>query len=280
MTDGQRQHDALDDVFDDVLIENTAQTVYKRLAEIEHKRLAIQSRWVWELIQNARDASTGSNGLHVRVNLRPEELIFQHNGAPFRDREIAHLILHGTTKQATGGVGRFGTGFITTHLISRHIRVRGKLVDDRCFDFDLNRDGANADELRVAMRASREEFRASIDRQVAEVALPFTTEFRYPLNEHTLDVVKSGMDSLRTCVPYLLAFNPALTSVSIDDDGTVTTWTKSPATPLVSGIVAIEVTDTTSTPGSTVIIAGDTDVQVAMLIHGYPQAVSYPGNVP
>lgn len=280
MADDQWQHDAFDDVFHDVLIENTAQTIYKRLAAIEHKRLAIQSRWIWELIQNARDASTGLNGLHVRVNLRPEELIFQHNGAPFKDREIAHLILHGTTKQAADGVGRFGTGFITTHLISRHIRVRGKLVDGRCFDFDLNRDGTNADELRVAMWASSEEFRASIDRQLAEVAWPFTTEFRYPLNEHTLDVVKSGMDSLRTCVPYLLAFNPVLTSVSIDDDGIVTTWTKSPATAPVSGTVAFEVACTTSTPGSTVIIAGETDVQVAMLIQGNPQAVSYPENVP
>jgi hypothetical protein len=41
----------------DVLIENTGQTVLKHLRALEDLRSLVMSRWIWELLQNARDGA-------------------------------------------------------------------------------------------------------------------------------------------------------------------------------------------------------------------------------
>src|SRR5205814_7069377 len=141
--------------------ENNAQEVFKRLEELDNQRLVLASRWVWELVQNARGVAGSQNDLAIEFAVEGDHLRFRHNGALFRDREIAHLILHGSTKHDPRDIGKFGSGFITTHLISRRVRVRGSLVDGRTFDFELNREGKDATELREAMKRSKEQFQAS-----------------------------------------------------------------------------------------------------------------------
>src|SRR5712671_4912466 len=99
----------LDSVFTDVLVENNAQEVFRGLEGLEHERLTLASRWVWELIQNARDTTGMGNQLKIEVALDGDHLAFRHNGDLFSDREIAHLILHGSTKCDSQEIGRFGT---------------------------------------------------------------------------------------------------------------------------------------------------------------------------
>jgi len=51
---------------------------------------------------------------------------------PFEPKEIVHLIFHGSTKFDTRDeLARFGSGFLSTHLVSRVVRVRGRLTDGR-----------------------------------------------------------------------------------------------------------------------------------------------------
>ena len=51
-----------------VLTENTAQAVFKYLDDQESNRATWQNRWIWELLQNARDASkTSNNRLIVKI---------------------------------------------------------------------------------------------------------------------------------------------------------------------------------------------------------------------
>ena len=53
-----------------VLVENTAQAVFKHLDRIEDNRAALGNRWIWELLQNARDATSGEG---VRIWIRVTE---------------------------------------------------------------------------------------------------------------------------------------------------------------------------------------------------------------
>ena len=67
-----------------VLTENTAQAVFKYFTDQESNRARWQNRWIWELLQNARDASkTSNNRLIVKIQYNSEELVFLHNGSGF-----------------------------------------------------------------------------------------------------------------------------------------------------------------------------------------------------
>lgn len=211
--------DNLDKVFDNVVYENNAQEVFKKLADLDNKRNILVSRWVWELIQNARGTAGSQPTLQVEVVLNQTHLLFRHNGANFKYREIAHLIYHGSSKHDPGDIGKFGSGFITTHLLSRQVRVRGTLLDGRSFDFILNRDGKDAPELRAAMETSKADFIASLDGKPEAVPAPFTTEYAYPLHESIREVVLKGIESLRLSAPYIFAFNFMLQRLKISTPG-------------------------------------------------------------
>jgi hypothetical protein len=80
-----------------VLADNTAQAVRNYLKKLFQEEAKFRGRWIWELLQNARDASS-PNGVHVWLTLRPDRVVFRHDGLPFTYKNIAHLIYHGTTK--------------------------------------------------------------------------------------------------------------------------------------------------------------------------------------
>src|ERR1035437_284097 len=197
----------LDEVFNDVVYDNNAQEVFKKLKALDNDRDLLVSRWVWELIRNARGTAGSHAALEIEVALGGDRLTFRHNGACFKDREIAHLILHGSTKHDPRDIGKFGSGFITTHLISRRVRVCGSLIDGRTFDFELNRDGADAAELREAMKRSKEEFQASLGQAAQPVPAPYTTEYAYPVSAPIRPVVVKGIEALRQSAAYIFAFN-------------------------------------------------------------------------
>jgi hypothetical protein len=50
------------------LVENTAQAIFKHLDRLEDHRKRFESRWVWELLQNARDAATPA-GVSIEMEL-------------------------------------------------------------------------------------------------------------------------------------------------------------------------------------------------------------------
>lgn len=82
---------------DKALVESTAQGIFNTLRELEGGRSIHENRWPWELRQNAVDVAK-SSGVDCTFILTENELTFTHNGNPFKMKEIAHLIYHGSTK--------------------------------------------------------------------------------------------------------------------------------------------------------------------------------------
>lgn len=76
--------DNLDEVFNDVVYDNNAQEVFKKLHALDNERDLLVSRWVWELIQNARGTAGSQAKLQIEVSLEDQHLIFRHNGALLR----------------------------------------------------------------------------------------------------------------------------------------------------------------------------------------------------
>ena len=125
-------------IFDDAIkradAENTGQRVYYTIQGLKQKPNETRKRWIWELLQNAHDARQveDERGIIVEIKYSQEELIFLHNGKRFNADEIAHLIRSGSTKDETDETthGQYGTGLLTTHLLSPKITISGQLKEE------------------------------------------------------------------------------------------------------------------------------------------------------
>jgi len=196
------------------LIANTAQGIFNYLKEIENKREIFEKRWIWELLQNALDAAAQDQKIEVEITKNDDQLTFTHDGRPFKLEEVAHLIYHGSTKREQD-IGKFGTGFLVTHLLSRKVNVKGIREDREKFDFLLDRNGTSPDEIKKLMEDTWEKYQKSL--VIIEENLHCTAEYVYPLSDISLKTVEEGIEALTRIAPYVLAFNDKLGVIKITD---------------------------------------------------------------
>jgi hypothetical protein len=221
------------------LVDNTAQSVFKYLEELENRKTQVKDRWIWELLQNARDASLKGSGVRVFLHIDSDTLVFRHNGQPFTHKEISHLIFHGSSK-GLNEIGHFGSGFITTHLISRRVQVRGRLKSGSSFNFELNRQANSAEELRSLMDGSWNAFLESLQ-QNDDSGDDFTTEFSYPMSSEAQSLVESGIRSLESCASYVMTFNPELVSIELELQSGRLLLTRGTSFDLEEGVTVTEI---------------------------------------
>jgi hypothetical protein len=246
-----------------VIASGNAQAVRRRLDEIEASRTENLNRWAWELLQNARDAAGAAGKLSVRVSFDGTKLTFRHDGPAFRDDEIAHLIFHGSTKRV--GIGRFGTGFISTHLLSRVVTIQGPLHDGTVFKFDLDRRGNDAAALQQSMDNSWEAMKASL-REGDTRGTDRYTSFTYSIGRDTEPVVRSGLKELRRVAPLILAFNPQFSSLSIQEDGEPVVYRVREREKPNGDLYELDIVDGSGREISTVIVSKRESVQVAIAV--------------
>ena len=209
--------DKIDDPFKSVYAAKTAQSVWNDLRSLKQLR---PIRWIWELLQNASDASPPINNyLIAEVKYRQGELVFSHNGRSFTELEVAHLIASGSTKyEDEESIGEFGTGFLTTHLLSLEIEVSGQLDNGQKFAFPLIRDMKSRQALYESMQQAEKDFKHSLNHPKTLIPQPFTTQFIYPIKESAVGTVRAGIETLEQCAPYVLVFNKKFDRINIDID--------------------------------------------------------------
>jgi len=78
---------SLDHELHEVFARNNAQEVFKALRNLEEYRERHQARWLWELIQNARDAHHPSRRMSIDITVSATEIRFRHNGRSFTRKE-------------------------------------------------------------------------------------------------------------------------------------------------------------------------------------------------
>lgn len=216
------QSENLDAVKDRVLTENTAQSVLKNLQNLRSNQAHFRERWIWELLQNARDAEAED----VSVRYDEDKVVFRHDGIDFTSEEITHLIYHGSTKvEDDETIGQYGSGFLTTHLLSPEIEVSGGFEDRQRFRFRLERRLGSVKDLTDSMNRAWEDFRAS--RAPSSDSGDSGTEFIYPLNSDDADAdeaVKRGIAMLKRCAPLAVVFNDEFSSIKIESRSETTVF--------------------------------------------------------
>ena len=181
----------------------------------------VRKRWIWELLQNAHDASRGDGIIaEVRYDTSKKKLIFLHNGLGFKANQIVHIIKSGTTKDEDDQEthGKFGRGFLTTYLLSPTVQIMGQLDDNSWFNFTLERDNETKDALAGSLKRSLKNFENSISDNKPAIPEGFTTQFIYPIcDPDAEEAVNAGIDILEQCAPYVGIFNRKFFSINIKE---------------------------------------------------------------
>jgi hypothetical protein len=155
----KNQHKSIEDEVNDHIAKNNykliADKILTTLKGVQDNPQISSKRWIWELMQNARDVANPkfNNKVSIIIHCYKDKLIFTHNGTYFRIKDILGLLQQVSSKDSRnneGQTGKFGTGFIGTHLLSTIIDVKGVLFDGkeyRDFEVKLDRSKNTSEEL-------------------------------------------------------------------------------------------------------------------------------------
>lgn len=194
-------------------------------------------RAIWELVQNACDLAPKCE---VTIDYSDNGFSFSHNGKPFTTSTLISLIKQVSNKgdetknesesddigisDRPVEVGKFGTGFITTHSFGRIFSIDSLLELDSKFigieNFRIDRSPTTWKPLSQNLLAQEEQVYRLIDTGSAVdlQGAPKTT-FRFnPRDVNEFGAIKNSSSHLSDYFPIVLALNKSLTGVTILDD--------------------------------------------------------------
>ena len=192
-------------------------------------------RWVWELMQNAKDVPNKFGRVSVKLELWPDRLVFSHNGDYFTAKNITGLIQQVSSKDSANEgeekqTGKFGTGFITTHLLSDIIFVSGIVLNPNTdkfhrFNLKLDRSARKSEEMIDSIKKNLkwierlDENNTSdfpvVDNYSSRTEDDYSTAFTYPLTAETLKSAQIGLADLVNTLPITMVSLPKIKSVRV-----------------------------------------------------------------
>src|SRR5712692_1797672 len=185
------------------------------------KRAIASKRWIWELLQNAKDCAKGKP-FTFSIAEKGNSLTVRHDAGPFTMREIVALVEGDSSKhrRAEDATGRFGKGFLVSHVVSTDVQVHGILSDKTrgkfSFVFRLRRDGSEGE-----IRHNIEKCRDALDNAQPHLGDGCPTEFIFYItpSEETRCCIDDALRDLKNHAPYLFSFLPGLKRLTYDRFG-------------------------------------------------------------
>jgi len=203
-------------------------------------------RWFWELLQNAKDTVVDEQSRQVSIKLTYSKtddntptIKFEHSGNPFkfttdptRFDDLTNLILPLSGKPSGRTTGKFGTGFLSTHILSLKIRVEGVYLNEigEYSDFNIVIDRTETDRTKLiesivkSLTEQKFSFKKILDNSYSPNKSNFrTTKFTYFLEsnknggDYAFKIVEEGIKDLLQTLPYVLNFIPEIDTVEIID---------------------------------------------------------------
>lgn len=219
-------------------------------------------RWTWELLQNAKDVISKEG--KVQITLDDKQVTFSHNGGPFLHHNLLALLSQRSTKSHNVSdtekeeffnklfskeiidenlvqdflsiSGRFGTGFMTTYLLSKKITLNSIYKTDdkvRYFTIPLDRDAGTEPEMKIKVKDSFSSFTeleqsTALDKIVDNYieGSKCYTEFKYEFEDGGINKAELGILDLHNSIPYTLCFVEKIKSVEIIERGILTTYSR------------------------------------------------------
>lgn len=204
-----------------------AKRLLEKLAPMSSHVETYQKRWFWELVQNACDYN---DNVRVELEITSEFIHFRHNGSAFKMDQVLNLIFPNSDKDETKDrevIGQYGSGFISTHILSSQIAVKGILTskENEMFSFKFSLDRTHREEktmLAESLQKSELEFKNSLQAAAISKDQIYTTQFSYTLNSSYVFVdskqtIEKGRIFIEEVLPYVFAFQEKLVEVCITE---------------------------------------------------------------
>ena len=231
---------AKDKVFARMYIANVA----RRLRDLNNPSDIDRKRWIWELIQNAKDtiaSDPGRNDVNIRIEIEDNRVKFVHDGAPFTpEARYGLLYKYSDDKQNQESTGRFGTGFLTTHCLSKIVTVESDMFTDEehsqlCgFKVTMFRDGVTEEELIEGlekMQNSEEFYEQTFNR----------TTYTYNVNSASgKAAIELGVRNFKENIAQTMLFCKELNNVELYYNGQLTTVQRKPEQKITEDIFLAE----------------------------------------
>lgn len=190
----------------------------------ENKELK-RRRWIWELIQNANDCSNGTP-IDISIDADDNSVVFAHNGSCFTYENLIDLITQISTKiKDEEKIGKFGTGFISTHLISEVVEIQGlyhkseESKEYKKLDLILDRSGCTAEEISEEITKAFGVLESLESSPNVNYDDEITTSFIYRFNSNhdVQEAISKGFLDWKRTIPFVLAFSDNIRSVRFND---------------------------------------------------------------
>lgn len=186
----------------------------------------MKSRWIWELLQNAKDVAD-ADGIKINIRLTKDKLYFSHNGKPFETKHLLAILYKTSTKSLSGEdgtTGRYGTGFVTTHILNKQLTISGVHVNSngkRRFSLNIDRSPASLDEsvaLDLMQKSLSDTFAEiqSIGKKENESIVDEENSFIYELTSDSYKYAEKGLDELKRNVAFTLLVNKAIKEINVE----------------------------------------------------------------
>lgn len=197
------------------------QHAMKMLRDFEKFNDFSSNRAIWELVQNACDLTTNCE---IIVDYRDGKFAFTHNGRPFTTNALISLI-----KQVSGDkdgesdippVGKYGTGFLTTHSLGRKFEIDSLLETAGNFlkieKFMVDRSHRDWQDLRDAIWNQKEKALNILATGELIENPEFQTTFTYlPATDQETAYIANSYRDLEAYVPIVLTINNRLKSFTV-----------------------------------------------------------------
>ena len=223
------------DKFTQRIYKNAADRFLQTLGKVRDCAGRTKKRLIWELIQNAKDVRNRFGRVSIRISLQREEFEFSHNGDAFSEDDFIGLVQQTSSKDSQneeGQTGKFGSGFISTYLLSPIIQVTGVAcgVDGRSrrFSYLLDRRAERSEELALAYERDAKEYRRIFESNEVGCVDDYgrwpeermTTSFLYKLaTPQKIAYASEGVQDLVNTLPVTLVNQDKIKSVEVLENG-------------------------------------------------------------
>lgn len=225
-------HEIYDQSVKEGLMKRIADDILQGITKVREQPGISSRRWLWELLQNARDVPNSFDGISIKIILDKDYIKICHNGNPFSLKNLNNLIMQVSSKSENDkedSVGKFGTGFLVTHLLSKKLNLSGilKLEDNDHYQFkiEIDRSAENSIDLQKSIETllnlNRDLDKYDNFKKVniyQPVESNYDTIFAFPLDDKSLIYATNGIKDLVNTLPLTMVFSTKIKNVHIENN--------------------------------------------------------------